>query len=414
MNIERRLRLKQFLTKLTLILFGLLLGTIIAELGLRAAGYSYPGFYMPDPIRGYALIPGMEGWYRKEGEAYVRINAEGQRDREHSKAKAAETIRIAVMGDSFAEAFQVPMEQAFWAIMEEKLQDCGFAHGKHIEVLNFGVSGYGTATELITLRERVWDYAPDVVLLAVTTNNDVVDNSRALKKTDEVPYFVHREGKLVLDDSFRSSRAFMLRQSKLSRFGRWIKDNLRFVQAVNQAHHGFKIRLAAWKSRMKTSEASPETTLPKSDLSARSEELGIDNLIYIETKNPVWSDAWRVTEGLILTMRDDVEARGARFVVATLSNGPQVLPDPKARQAFMRRLGINDLFYPDKRIKSLCVRENIPVITLAPDLQTYAEKTGAFLHGFGDDLGNGHWNAFGHRVAGELIAQKLCEGVLGK
>ena len=35
---------KRFLTKLTLILFGVLMGTIITELGLRAVGYSYPGF----------------------------------------------------------------------------------------------------------------------------------------------------------------------------------------------------------------------------------------------------------------------------------------------------------------------------------------------------------------------------------
>ena len=100
---------KRFLTKLALILFGLLMGAIIAELGLRASGYSYPGFYMPDATRGHALIPGMEGWYRKEGEAYVRINSAGQRDRERTKAKPADTIRIAVIGDSYAEAFQVPV-----------------------------------------------------------------------------------------------------------------------------------------------------------------------------------------------------------------------------------------------------------------------------------------------------------------
>jgi hypothetical protein len=49
----------------------------------------------------------------------------------------------------------------------------------------------------------------------------------------------------------------------------------------------------------------------------------------------------------------------------------------------MRRVGIEDLFYPDNRIRSLCVRENIPLITLAPELQAYAEKSGTFLHGFG-------------------------------
>jgi hypothetical protein len=403
---------KRFLTKLALILFGLLMGSLIAEVGLRVVGYSYPGFYMPDLTRGHALIPGREGWYRKEGEAYIRINSAGQRDRERPKVKAANTIRIAVIGDSYAEAFQVPVEHAFWSIMEDRLRTAGFVPGRQIEVLNFGVSGYGTAPELLTLRERVWDYAPDIVLLAVTTNNDVVDNSRALKKTDEVPYFVYRDGKLILDDSFRRSRSFLLRQSTVARLGRWLKDHSSFLQAVNEAHHRFKTLIALSKSRINTPASEQATTKP--DASARSEELGTDNVVYIEPKNPVWNDAWLVTEQLILAMGDEVSARRAKFLVVTLSNGPQVLPDPKARLAFMSRLGINDLFYPDNRIRALCVRENIPVITLAPELQAYAEKSDAFLHGFGSNVGNGHWNAAGHRVAGELIAEKLRTGVLGK
>jgi lysophospholipase L1-like esterase len=403
---------KQFRMKLALICFGLVIGVSIAELGFRVIGYSYPGFYMPDATRGHALIPGMEGWYRKEGAAYVRINSAGQRDRERTRAKPADTVRIAVIGDSYAEALQVPIEQAFWAIMEEKLRGNGYASGKQIEVLNFGVSGYGTAAELLTLRERVWDYSPDIVLLAVTTNNDVSDNSRELKKTDEAPYFVYRDGQLTLDDSFKTSRAFRLRQSTLSRFGRWIKDHSRCLQAINEAHRGFKTLLASWRSKPNTPSVDPTGT--QADVSARSEELGIDNLIYIEPHDRVWNEAWRVTEGLILVMRDEVSAHGAKLVVVTLSNGPQVLPDPKARQAFMKRLGVDDLFYPDNRIKSLCLREHIPAITLVPELQAYAEKSGSFLHGFGSDLGNGHWNPVGHRVAGEMIAEKLKEGVLGK
>ena len=44
----------------------------------------------------------------------------------------------------------------------------------------------------------------------------------------------------------------------------------------------------------------------------------------------------------------------------------------------------------DNRIRSLCVREYIPVITVAPELQAYAEKSCSFLYGFGSDLGSGH------------------------
>jgi hypothetical protein len=414
MSTRRRARPKRLFAKLLLILFGILVGAIIGEVALRVAGFSYPEFYQLDESRGYALRPGMAGWYRKEGEAYVQINSDGLHDRGHSKRKPDNTLRIAVIGDSYPEALPVSASEAFWGVMERKLQECGDFAGRKIEVINFGVSGYGTAQELITLREHVWDYSPDVVMLTVTTNNDVADNSRALKKTDEIPYFVYRDGKLVLDDSFRESRAFVLRQSAINRFGRWLKDYSRLVQAINQAHHGFKILLASWKTRLKSSSPQGSPALhsnsqpAKSDVVGRSEELGIDNVVYLEPSDAVWNDAWQVTEGLIVAMRDEVKSRGAKFVVVTLSSSPQVLPDRDSRESFMRRFGISDLFYPDNRIKSLGNRENIQVVTLAPDLQAYAESNRVFLHGFGTDIGNGHWNSEGHRVAGELIAEKLC------
>jgi lysophospholipase L1-like esterase len=409
----KRGRLKRFLPKLLLIVFGLFVGCVIVEIALRVANFSFPEFYQPDASRGYALRPGIQGWYRKEGEAYVEINSDGLRDREHTKEKPANTLRIAVLGDSYPEAFQVAKEQAFWSVMEQKLQQCGAFGGKKIEVINFGVSGYGTAQELITLRERVWEYEPDMVMLTITTNNDISDNSRALKKTDQIPYFVVRNGELQLDDSFRQSKSFAWRLSPISRFGRWIKDNSRLVQAVNQAHYGFKILLASWESRMKADDARKTDAAPKQEeVLAKSEELGTDNVVYLEPGNAIWNEAWDVTERLMVTMNNEVKGRGARFVVVTSSNGPQVWPDPSVREVLMRRFGVKDLFYPDNRIKALGEREKMTVITLAPELQAYAEKNRTFLHGFGSNIGNGHWNVEGHRVVGELLAEKLCTGAV--
>lgn len=440
MNLKRS-RTKRVFAKFLLILLGFSFGGIVAEIALRVAGYSYPEFYQLDQTRGYALRPNAAGWYRKEGEAYVAINSDGLRDAEHALTKPADTIRIAVVGDSYPEALSVPMDQAFWFVLGKKLQECDAFPGKKIEVLNFGVSGYGTAQELLTLRAQVWKYSPDVVLLAVTTNNDITDNVRALKRTEEIPYFVYKDNRLTLDDSFKDSRAFRWRQSALSRFGRWLRDHSRVVQAATQGHHGFKILLSSWRARraqksqptpivqptpslstssQSTSPASgnqpaaPATTAPKSDLLARSEELGTDNLVYLEPADAVWNDAWRVTEGLILEMRNEVQTRGAKFVVVTLSNGPQVLPNRAAREEFARRFGITDLFYPDDRIKSFGEREGISVVTLAPELQEFAERNNTYLHGFGENIGNGHWNRAGHRAAGELIAKKICAGALLK
>jgi hypothetical protein len=46
-------------------------------------------------------------------------------------------------------------------------------------------------------------------------------------------------------------------------------------------------------------------------------------------------------------------------------------------------------------------------------MQAYAEEYQVVLHGFENTTpGEGHWNAEGHRVAGQMIAQHVCETLL--
>jgi hypothetical protein len=79
------------------------------------------------------------------------------------------------------------------------------------------------------------------------------------------------------------------------------------------------------------------------------------------------------------------------------------------REKFQKRLGVSDLFYPDRRIAALGARAGFAVLNLAPPLQRYAEEHQVFLHGFKNTpMGFGHWNEAGHAAAGHLIAQKLC------
>jgi len=397
--------------KLFLVLFGLLAGLVMSEILLRVIGYSYPIFYQADYYRGFALRPDLEGYYQREGGSYVRINSDGLRDREHAKAKPAGTIRIAVLGDSFVEAMHVPVEQTFWSQMEKKLQECNAFPGKKVEVINFGVSGYGTAQELMTLRQKVWGYSPDVVLLAFTTLNDIYDNSRALSKSEEVPYFVYRNGALSYDASFRDSRIYRQRDSKLSKVGRWFHDHLRTVQLAHHVQFVLRLRLSDWRNRRRAAATpaptKPVTPPPKTSFTA--ETIGIENMIYIEPQSEDWKEAWRVTEGLILEMNNEVRQHGAKFVVVTLSNAIQVYPDSVVRQNFMNYLGIDNVFYANHRLKNLSGREQIEFIDLAEPMQAFADQNKAFLHGFGSDLGNGHWNVTGHHVAADVMAERFCQ-----
>ena len=413
-----------------------LVALLIFELFLRAVGFSFPAWYVPDPTRGYAFRPGAEGWHTREGRSYVRVNGDGLRDREYARRKPEGALRVAVLGDSYAEALQVAEEDGFTSVLERELARCPALAGRAVEVINFGVSGYGTAQELLTLREKVWAYAPDVVLLAVTTNNDVADNARELKDADDLPFFVLRGEELVLDDSFRESPSFRRRSSALGRAGGWFHAHLRLVQAVHKAQTVIKSKLAERRDRRRAQEAEarreasraaapaqeaqgagqvaqgaqevvaqagggPPAAAPRPDLA---------NMVYLEPPDEVWRGAWRVTERLVLEMRREVEGRGAKFAVVTLSNPIQVYPDPAVRAAFLARLGPGaDLFYPNRRYEEFGRREGLTVFTLAPELQAHADRRGAYLHGFPGDLGNGHWNEEGHRVAGELLTQKLCE-----
>jgi hypothetical protein len=417
-------RKKRIFFKLLLLLIGTFAGLLIAEIALRVTGYSSPVFYKVDESRGYALSPNMQGWYRKEGETYISINSDGLRDNEHQIQKPAGTVRIAVIGDSYSEALQVSLYETFWRVMQEKLSACGAFDGKKVEIINFGVSGYGTAQEFLTLKEKVWKYSPDIVLLAITTNNDITDNYRAFKRT-EIPYYVYRNNELVLDDSFRNSSKFKFDNSFLARTGSWLRDNLRVVQGIQDGQTALKYWFDQWKKKPAPPAAAQNAANgePPAPAQAANNEpaptaaakpagdggdVGIDNQIYRLPKDEQWNEAWRVTEGLILKMNEEVRAHDAKFVVATLSNGAQVLPDPKARAGQLAYLGVEDIFYPDNRIKNFAETNSIAVITLAPELQKYAEQNHIFLHGFEKNLGFGHWNQAGHRAGGELIGKYFC------
>jgi len=398
---------KRLRAKLLLMLTGLVCGLLICEIFLRVIGFTHLNPYITDPYTGFSLRPGAEGWWRGEGVTYIKINSDGLRDREHSKTKPPNTLRIAVLGDSFTEAFDVEMQEAWWAVMEQRLQGCDALRGKKVEVINFGVAGYSTARELMTLRHRVWQYSPDVVVLNMTLINDIKDNSRVLNQeyaTLPLPYFIYQRDKLVLDDSQLVARNkslyFRLQQSFVGDAMNWLRAHLRLMQLVDKARDTYQ------KRKIITQQTNERPNAPR-------EVEGWDSSVFKEPTAPAWTEAWRVTEGMLLLMPDEVQSKGVKFLVVTGSGGIQVYPDPEVRQTSMRSLGVTNLFYPEMRIKTLGEREGFSVLNLAPGMQEYADHNKTILHGQGNITGGGHWNQTGNRVAGELVSQKLCADILG-
>ncbi len=366
---------------------------LLAEGMLRVAGISFPVFDVYDDVRGVALMPGLEGWYKNEGEAYLKINSLGYRDSEHAVAKPAGTYRIAVLGDSFAEARQVAQEKTFWSLLSRDLGTCSGLKGKRVEVLNFGVGGYGTAQELLTLRKDALRFSPDLVLLAFYPENDFHDNSKELSAKESwrmpAPYFVRSEGRLVLDNSFRKARGH--------RFMYQAVQHSRLLQLVNEARRH-------WKARQMAALQKPENAGPASP-----------GGVFAPPTDPAWRESWKTTEELLATIHREVRASGANFEVATISMPVQVYPDPAKRQSIEQRLGVSDLFYADRGIAAIGAQYGFPVINLAERLQRIATEQQVFLHGFANTaMGEGHLNEAGHRHSADILVAQTCTEMLTK
>lgn len=351
-----------------------------AELTLRVLSIGDPVLRDAHPVLGWAPIPGAEGTWTREGRAHVRITEHGFRGIEVAPGPPPEgTLRIAVVGDSYTEAKQVELDQRFTVHAEAALNACRGSS----EVLTFGVAGYGTAQEYRLLHHRVRAWEPDVVLVALLTGNDIADNHAALRTSGEpAPYFTLEDGHLRLDDSFLRSERYQARV----RGGawRWLKRHFRLARLL--AHVGQPAR--------------------RRDVAS---ELGLHPEIYAPPATDAWRDAWARTEALLAQMHREETRRGARFGVVTLSNATQVAPDPGARAAYAEQLGVPDLRYPDRRIAEAGQRDGYRVLTLVDPLADWAEANDTHLHGFENTaMDTGHWNATGHRVAGEELGRWLC------
>ncbi|HUQ75535.1 MAG TPA: SGNH/GDSL hydrolase family protein [Burkholderiales bacterium] len=389
-----------WIKNLALVGASLVVALILGEGALRVAGFSYPNFWLPDPVTGTALRPGMEGWQRDEGRVYVKISAQGLRDRQHTLAKADGVYRIAILGDSYAEALQVELERTFWSLLPKKLESCGFARGKSVETINFGVSGFGTGNELLTLRTRVWQYSPDMVLLAFFPGNDVRNNSPALEKERFWPFFSLKDGKLHLDAAFRDDPEF--REKQRIAIERAALQDLRMYQLMRRVRAGSIVQ-HLHNAPIAAAIASG------SNGGDKLTEPGLDEQVFHEPRDAKWREAWDITDRLLVAASEETRNKRVRFVVTVLSTPGSVFPNPQMRARYAQSLGVETLFYPEQRLTGLGERHGFDVVALAPEMQKRADATQTYFHGFANTKpGFGHWNEAGHAAAAELIAERLC------
>jgi hypothetical protein len=158
--------------------FGLLAyGLVFAELFLRLMDPQpiIPRYVTGTPLGIRGNIP--HAVYRQrtpETEVEIRINGQGLRaDRDFPLAKPAGTCRVALMGDSYFLGFENDLAESIAGRLEAELAAAGY----RAEVLNFAVSGFGTAEMILAFEGRARAFAPDIAVFQFHAS-DFADNIR--------------------------------------------------------------------------------------------------------------------------------------------------------------------------------------------------------------------------------------------
>src|SRR2546430_14004654 len=158
-----------------------------------------------------------------------------------------------------------------------------------------------------SLHERVWQYAPDMVLLAFFPGNDVRNNSRALEGEKGRAYFSLKDGRLFLDTAFRDDPEFVEKQHIAAHRALLQESRLyqlmRRVRAGNIAQHFHNAPVAA-------ALAAGE----------KLSEPGLDEQVFKEPKDAKWREAGGITDRPAAAADD--ETKGDRGPLRLASPSP--------------------------------------------------------------------------------------------
>ncbi len=123
--------------------------------------------HRPSAVPGldYEPVPGLDV---SSGGKRLQTNSMGFRAEELNKKKPADVFRVAVLGDSFTFAWGIKRENTYPSILE-RLLDKSSSHG--VEVVNMGVSGYGSRDEVLLFLHRGTKLSPDLVIMQYFLND---------------------------------------------------------------------------------------------------------------------------------------------------------------------------------------------------------------------------------------------------
>ena len=165
----------EFIKTILAIFVGLVIAWLLAEglLRLFPVGAAYVRIPLKaNDIVGFTRTPNSTASFQNTcySVSGIKYNSQGFRDKDF---KPGNDFKIAILGDSFMEAIEVPADIDTASILSKLV---GY------RTLNAGINSYGTTHELFAYKAFLKPLRPQITLLFFYPGNDVKDNSCELTR----------------------------------------------------------------------------------------------------------------------------------------------------------------------------------------------------------------------------------------
>ena len=366
----------QFLKNGVLLLMTVIAFLVILEILLRIFFPQNLNITRVDSDKIFELKPNIASVLRRqEFKTHVKINSQGLRDKEYELKKPDNTVRIAVVGDSFVFGFGVELNETIVKILESKLNS-RLSKKRYInyEVMNFGVSAYGTEQEYILIKNKVITYSPNIIILAFVPND--------FKENVKFNLFDVKNGALIRNPPQKITSLLKLRN-----YISWHSHLYSLVYSSiidNQKLRDFFI---------KAKLLNPPYKNPNTDF---------DSLIYLNSKNQEFDYTVNKTLFLLNAINNIAKKNNIELVIFLVPTREQVDNNKMKDYIKSNKLPFEKLNITKVQEIIMAVQKENVIIIDPLDLFNKYNKNNTFYYNV-----DGHWNAKGHQFAADILYEKL-------